>query len=68
MKKMTKVYGQSSTEINQLIDSVIEKTRHTLTQIVESAVIDDANGLTVFPTEDVMFLIAVCVDYLKGTV
>ena len=63
---MTKVYGKSSTEINQLIDSVIAKTRHTLTQIIESAEIDDENNLTQFPTEDVMFLIAVCVDYLKG--
>ena len=65
-QKLEQSYARTNSDINQLIDATVHKTRHTLTQIVESAKIDVGNNLTSFPTEDAMFLVAVCIDYLKG--
>ena len=66
---MSESYGKpESSEINRLIDSAIFKVSKTLTHIVENSAIDDhESDLVEIPTEDLVFLLAVCVDFLKGT-
>ena len=51
-----------------MIDSAIYNVRKTLTHIVENSAIDEHDpDLVEMPTQDLVLLVAVCIEFLKGS-
>lgn len=51
-----------------MIDSAIYNVRKTLTHIVENSAIDEHDAdLVEMPTQDLVLLVAVCIEFLKGS-